>query len=257
MLSYDVLFKPTLLYQLLLNCPFQVVGVSEVTSRPKKKRRGKRKTDMSSFKFWGLFGSLYLLGNVILKKLSSALPFPPHIRARSTIKRVCKNFGIPYKLVNDVNNKYYVDELENMGIDVILSFQHQIFKGDLLSVPHIACLNCHPAKLPDYRGVKPIFWAMLDGVEEFGVTVHTMTSEIDKGYIVAQRLFKNRKKDTLLQNYYAAYQVSLLTILDALNNVCSGEDFKKYQVVDNEAPYYKAPNMEDIEKFKSKGCRIL
>ncbi len=46
-----------------------------------------------------------------------------------------------------------------------------------------------------YRGAKPIFWAMLDGVEEFGVTVHIMTSDIDKGYFVAQRLFKNRKKE--------------------------------------------------------------
>ncbi|MCK4534738.1 MAG: hypothetical protein KAT81_04345, partial [Syntrophobacterales bacterium] len=57
------------------------------------------------------------------------------------------------------------------------SMQRQIFGTNILAVPKIACINCHPAKLPKYRGFWPILLAMINGDEPIGVTVHTMTKK--------------------------------------------------------------------------------
>ncbi len=47
-------------------------------------------------------------------------------------------------------------------------------------------LNIHNAPLPRYRGVNPINWALKNGEDRHGVTIHEITPGIDSGPIVAQ-----------------------------------------------------------------------
>lgn len=45
-------------------------------------------------------------------------------------------------------------------------------------------LNVHPAPLPRYRGRHPIRWALINGEDRFGITLHRMTDDYDAGAIV-------------------------------------------------------------------------
>jgi len=56
----------------------------------------------------------------------------------------------------------------------------------VLSIPAMGCFNLHPSLLPAYRGPTPLFWQFRAGVEEFGITLHRMSSQLDAGDIVAQ-----------------------------------------------------------------------
>jgi methionyl-tRNA formyltransferase len=56
-----------------------------------------------------------------------------------------------------------------------------------LRVPGLGVLNVHPSLLPRHRGPMPVHWAVRDGDEETGVTVHWMDEAFDSGPIVAQR----------------------------------------------------------------------
>lgn len=47
-------------------------------------------------------------------------------------------------------------------------------------------LNIHPSLLPKYRGPSPIPWAIRNGDEDLGMTVHRMTETMDAGPILAQ-----------------------------------------------------------------------
>src|SRR5215210_2406148 len=58
--------------------------------------------------------------------------------------------------------------------------------GELLSVPRLGSINTHPAPLPRYRGPNPIFWQILNGEPEIGLTIHRMDTEFDTGPILAQ-----------------------------------------------------------------------
>ena len=49
-------------------------------------------------------------------------------------------------------------------------------------------LNIHLAPLPLYRGRHPLHWALINGEEKFGITIHKMEAEIDAGEIYWQRM---------------------------------------------------------------------
>lgn len=58
--------------------------------------------------------------------------------------------------------------------------------AELLSLPRLGSINTHPAMLPKYRGPNPLFWHLMNGETEIGLTVHRMDTEFDTGPILAQ-----------------------------------------------------------------------
>lgn len=56
----------------------------------------------------------------------------------------------------------------------------------LAALPPLGTLNLHPSLLPAYRGPAPLFWALRDGRDASGVTVHLLDDGLDTGPIVAQ-----------------------------------------------------------------------
>ena len=50
-------------------------------------------------------------------------------------------------------------------------------------------LNLHNSPLPKYRGVSPINWALKNGEQQHGVTIHEITPGIDDGPIYSQLLY--------------------------------------------------------------------
>jgi methionyl-tRNA formyltransferase len=50
-------------------------------------------------------------------------------------------------------------------------------------------LNLHNSPLPRYRGVSPINWALKNGEQHHGVTIHEITPGIDDGPIYSQLLY--------------------------------------------------------------------
>jgi methionyl-tRNA formyltransferase len=68
--------------------------------------------------------------------------------------------------------------------------------------PHLRyAVNVHPSPLPIGRGPYPLFQAILEGVPQWGVTVHALSPAFDQGAIVVQDLFEvaeHETHDTLL-----------------------------------------------------------
>ena len=67
---------------------------------------------------------------------------------------------------------------------------HKILTEDEIKLPKIAALNLHPSMLPLYKGPNPLQEQFEDRVEFSGFTVHKITSDIDGGKIVSQKMFK-------------------------------------------------------------------
>jgi methionyl-tRNA formyltransferase len=60
---------------------------------------------------------------------------------------------------------------------------------DALAVPRLGWLNGHPSLLPRHRGPLPVAWAIREGDEEIGITIHRMDAELDTGPMLAQRRY--------------------------------------------------------------------
>lgn len=252
-LSSDPIFKPKLLLAILRKkrasiCAVVVVG--------EKKYSKKWRHIIKNAQFWGIKASLYISSAKICHKMIKHLPFPISVKARSDIRQICKLYQIPCYFTQDINDASCIKTIKKIEPDVILSFQHQIFKKDLLRIAKKTTLNCHPALLPKYRGVKPIFWAMLNKDKKIGVTVHTMEQTVDTGWIVSQDVFDNSPKSTLWKNYHKAYQLSASVILDALEKT-ERNLYHNLLKIDQSSAYYKFPTSQHKKKFIQHGSKMI
>lgn len=97
-----------------------------------------------------------------------------------------KHYGV--EIVN-LENCY---EIENL---IFISVQFdQIINPNKFRTKQL--FNIHFSKLPFYKGLSPIIWAILNGEQEFGVTLHEIDHGIDTGPIIDQDVFEIHDRDT-------------------------------------------------------------
>lgn len=254
MISDDLIFKPRVLYRILQTKGDNVCGVAEVGYG--KTKRNKKINQATGIQYWGVKGFLILRFYSFLLRILSFFPLPSFIKNRLSNRNVCFFFKVPYEYIYDVNDPRFISRLRSLEPDIILSSQSQIFSEELLNVARIACINCHPAKLPKYRGLNPVFAAMINGEDTIGVTVHTMTREIDKGAIICQKEFATSKEYSLMDNYVLAHELYSEVILEALDLI-EKKGISDFPLVPDDAPYYRPPSLEDVKKFRASGLKMI
>lgn len=95
------------------------------------------------------------------------------------------------------NNPEAVEQLRSYNADMfVVAAFGQILTEEVLNMPKYGCINIHASLLPAYRGAAPIQWAILDGLEETGVTIMQMDKGIDTGDILMQETLAIESTDT-------------------------------------------------------------
>lgn len=173
-----------------------------------------------------------------------------------SVKTVAKKYQIPVYLAKKINAPEHLEYLRKIKPDIIISAQGQIFKNDLLKIPKVACINRHSSLLPKYGGLWPVFWAMLNGEKQIGVTVHTMEEKIDGGKILAQKKIIVSSNDTLNSLYKKAFAISGGVILEALKKI-EKPPVSYVNFNPKKRTYYSSPKTEDFKRFREKSLKIL
>ena len=70
---------------------------------------------------------------------------------------------------------------------IVVAAYGKLLPEELLNYPKYGSINVHSSLLPAYRGAAPINWAILDGLEETGVTIMYMARDLDAGDIILQK----------------------------------------------------------------------
>jgi len=108
--------------------------------------------------------------------------------ARGPVGAACRALGVSLEIAPDVNAPELVARVAALRPDLlIVAGCPQIFGREIRETPRLGAVNVHPSLLPRYRGREPLFWAILHGEPEVGVTVHRLTEQVDAGPILAQR----------------------------------------------------------------------
>lgn len=104
------------------------------------------------------------------------------------LARIAGHIGRPVEVVQNVNAEPFRNCLRAYGPDVVVmaSFD-QIVGAETLAVPRLGWINVHPSLLPRHRGPEPIYWTIMGGDPEAGITLHWAVPRIDAGPILAQR----------------------------------------------------------------------
>jgi len=110
-------------------------------------------------------------------------------------KNCCKLFG--HKNIKCKDFKIW---LRKNSIDIVLNiFSYEIIPPDIINIPKIGFFNLHPGKLPEYSGLNPISWSILNGEKNHYVTLHWISKKIDAGPVVYSKFFKIYKNDTAIK----------------------------------------------------------
>lgn len=143
-----------------------------------------------------------------------------HPGNKSDVIKLAENLSIPFFQPVRVNAPEFVNTLRKIeGELFILSGYNQILKSELIHLPKRGCINLHGGKLPDYRGVAPINWQIINGEKEGGCCILYVDEGIDTGDIIIQKQYEISCKDTsrdIINKQLLLFPRMLLSVIERM-----------------------------------------
>ncbi len=128
-----------------------------------------------------------LRSGVRITGLATSLGANPAIAGENALSQIADHLQVPLLRLARVNDYDSLVALERLHADlfVVASFD-QILRRKALELPRLGWVNVHPSLLPSYRGPEPIYWAIVNGEQESGVSFQRVAERIDAGPLLAQ-----------------------------------------------------------------------
>ena len=105
--------------------------------------------------------------------------------AFSPVKEVALAHDLPVFQPENFREEETVEQLRSLQPDVVAVVAYgRILPQNVLDIPKHGCINIHASLLPSYRGSAPYQWAVLDGLEETGVTAMYLCRQMDAGDVI-------------------------------------------------------------------------
>lgn len=132
-----------------------------------------------------------------LAGIATSLGANPAIAGVNALSQVADHLEVPLLRLARVNDYDSIAALRSLGADMFLiaSFD-QILRNRALSIPPRGWVNAHPSLLPKYRGPEPVYWALVEGEREAGISFQRVAAGIDAGPLLAQFRAPVRDDDT-------------------------------------------------------------
>jgi methionyl-tRNA formyltransferase len=171
-----------------------------------------------------------------------------------TIRETSEGFNINYIKINDVNDDDFINYLLEKRIEVIINSGNQIYRKKILS--KIKVLNRHSAILPSYGGLLPIFWQLLNGEKEGGVTLHWIDEKIDEGKIAYCERFPISNTNSMISLYKKAFEISLVLCDKAIKDISKNVYTESIMDLSGKS-YYSWPSWKQIKLFNERKLKIV
>lgn len=158
--------------------------------------------------------------------------------------------------VMDINSNTTITKIKAIHPDIIISVLFpQIIKNDILNLFKNRIINFHPAYLPNYRGISPIFWSLLNKEKYAGYTIHYIDKDIDSGAILFQKKIKIIKSDTEDSLYMRCVNEGSKDLMRMIGNF--SKKTKPKGIIKKGGSYYSFPDKKSVKKFLSTGCKFF
>ena len=103
----------------------------------------------------------------------------------SPVKEVALAHDLPVFQPENFREEETVRELADLKPDVVAVVAYgRILPQKVLDVAPLGFINIHASLLPKYRGSAPYQWAVLDGLQETGVSAMYLCREMDAGDVI-------------------------------------------------------------------------
>ena len=134
-------------------------------------------------------------------------------------------------------------EKEALGLSI---FYDKIFKPNVIN-KFFRLYNIHNSPLPKYRGVNPINWALKNGEDTHGVTLHLIDEGIDTGPIGDQLLFEIHQDMEVIDVYHKCIE-SGKQLID--RNIEYLRNMNLYAQNELDSSYYSKKDFDRLDERK-------
>ena len=160
-----------------------------------------------------------------------------------------KIFDIPvFKIRGSVHDEPWLDKIKDLNPDLIICIRYaEILKKQLLKIPKKGVINFHPSLLPKYRGLGPIFQALLHNENEIGFSFHYIDEGVDTGKIIKSEKIKIEENESVSRLSIRTHIMGGYQLLSVINNL--ENENKKNQNLQDAGNYFSWPEKKDVKKF--------
>ncbi len=115
----------------------------------------------------------------------------------ASVAGVARSLGAPVHSAAEVRASALADHLRELQVDLLLSVHSRhLVHANVLEAPSLGAYNLHPGPLPEFAGLNPPSWALYEGAQRHGATLHRMTPVYDEGPIAFADFFELQATDT-------------------------------------------------------------
>jgi len=106
-----------------------------------------------------------------------------HIR----LKNKAEKNNLEFIQVASFKDSEFIKYLRSLNPDlIVIAHFKKLLPLEIINIPKLGCINLHPSLLPNYRGMSPQHWPIINGDSETGITVHFIDENADTGGIIIQ-----------------------------------------------------------------------
>lgn len=138
---------------------------------------------------------------------------------------------------SDTPWSYSLNDVNTAEIDLVVATNYPKLVPETM-LDEVPCINAHWSLLPRYRGVHPTAWAILNGDDETGVTVHIMEGEFDTGPILAQARVPLDSKTRIIDLHRKLADVQADLVLEVLDHLSRHQELPPSHVQDESQATY-------------------
>jgi methionyl-tRNA formyltransferase len=134
---------------------------------------------------------------------------------------LCARHGIPVRMVASMNHPETIAWARGLDLDLIVNARtRDIYRGEILSVPRLGCVNIHHGLLPEERGAMCDLHALSEG-QPAGFTIHVMTKKLDDGAILLKRVVSEPGERDFLRHIERGSAIEGETLAQLLETIAA------------------------------------
>ena len=153
------------------------------------------------------------------------IPDVPNQKYPNPVKALSEKLSIPLLQPPTLKNPHALAWTVDLSPDLlVLAFVTDFVPGEMIAAATHGGINYHPSLLPKYRGGSAINWAVINGENETGVTIHFIDEGVDTGPVLLQEKVNIEPDDTVKSVYFEKlYPLGIRMIADAVRLVREGK----------------------------------
>jgi len=183
-----------------------------------------------------------IISSPAIKKLAQQRGIPVVQPEKLTRSVILNLFQDPDKQSDNISG-FRIESGMTNTIGVLVSYGKIVPKEIIDSFPH-GIINIHPSLLPKYRGPSPIETAIANGDSETGVSLMSLSPEMDAGPIYVQEKLALSGKETKPTLYEKLFSVGSDLLINNIDKIISG-GLKPVPQDNAHASYTKLLNKND------------